>query len=86
MNDHVLGWTLGVLTGFVAALATRVQLLPEVIDVSVVLTGAGFGSLLACAVGASCRLSPDRLGRVALLGTLVGGGATAIGLVLTLIL
>jgi hypothetical protein len=85
MSDHLASWLLGLVTGVVAAVATRVQLLPDVIDLSVIPTGAGLGSLLACGIGAACRLDPDRLGRVTLLGTLVGGGVTAIGLVLTLV-
>ena len=86
MNDHVVSWMLGALTGAVAALATRVQLLPDVIDLSAVPTGAGFGSLLFCAFGAACRYDPDRLARVALLGTLLGGACTGLYLLLALAL
>jgi hypothetical protein len=86
MHDHLVSWGVGLITGIVAALATRVQLLPDVIDLSVIPTGAGFGSLLGCAVGAALRFEPDRLGRVALLGTLFGGGITSLLLLLGLIL
>jgi hypothetical protein len=45
MLDHPIPWLLGVLVGcaaaVVAAVATRVQLLPEVIDLSIVPTAAG---------------------------------------------
>ena len=85
MNDHLAGWCLGLLTAAAAALATRVQSLPDVVDLSIILTGAGLGSLMACGIGAACRLDPDRLGRVALLGTLAGAGVTGIVLVLALV-
>ena len=55
-----------------AVLVTRVQLLPDVVDLTSVLTFAGFGGLFATTAGAASRLSPDRLGRVAMLGQLVG--------------
>jgi len=85
MSHHAVSWILGILVGFVAALATRVQVLPDVIDLSLIPTGAGLGSLLACAIGAACRLDADRLARVALLGTLLGGVATTILVALALI-
>jgi hypothetical protein len=61
----------------VSALATRVQVLPEVIDVSFIPTGSGVASLAFTAYGAMRRFEPDRLGRLALLGTLLGGLVTA---------
>jgi hypothetical protein len=66
-----------ILTAVVAALATRVQLLPEVIDLSLIPTGAGLGSLILVGYGALRRFDPERIGRLALFGTLVGGVATA---------
>jgi hypothetical protein len=68
-----------------AIVETRVQLLPDVIDVSVVLTGAGFGGLLTMSAGAAMRLEPDRLGRVTMLGQLVGAAAAGIGLAIGLL-
>jgi hypothetical protein len=51
MHDHLLPWLLGLLAGLlaavVAAIATRVRLLPKVIDVSIILTGAGLAGLAA---------------------------------------
>jgi hypothetical protein len=76
---------LGVVTGLVV-LATRVQLLPDVVDLSAIPTGAGLGSLLFCAFGAARGYDPDRLGRLALLGTLLGGTATGLSLLLALAL
>ncbi len=52
--------------------AVRVQLLPEVIDMSFVLTFSGGGGLLATFVGVTLRLDPDRLARLVVLGNLVG--------------
>jgi SAM-dependent methyltransferase len=72
-------------TAIVAALATRVQLLPDVIDVSIILTGSGLGSLVLVAYGALRRFGPDRIGRLALLGTLLGGGATALAVAIALL-
>jgi hypothetical protein len=54
-------------------IATQVRLLPEVIDISIVPTLAGVGSLLAAIFGAARRYPPSRLGRITLLGTLAGG-------------
>jgi hypothetical protein len=54
-----------------------VQLLPDVIDLSLIPTGAGLGSLLLVGYGALRRFEPERTGRLALFGTLVGGVATA---------
>jgi hypothetical protein len=82
MTEDAARWMIGVAAGMAAALAARVQLLPDVIDLSIIPTGAGLGSLLACAVGSACRFDADRLGRVALFGTLFGAGATAVGMVL----
>jgi hypothetical protein len=90
MPDHVGAWLLGlagaIVAAAVAAVATRVQLLPEVIDLSSIPTGAGIGSLLFAGYGAVRRFDLDRIGRVTLLGTLLGGGVTAAGLVLALII
>jgi hypothetical protein len=41
-----------IVTAVVAAIATRVQLLPDVIDVSIILTGSGLGSLVLVSYGA----------------------------------
>jgi hypothetical protein len=55
------------------AVATRVRLLPEVVDISLVPTTAGCFSILFAAVGAARRLPMERIGRLTLLGTLLGG-------------
>ncbi len=59
-------------------LATRIQLLPDVIDLSFVLTFSGGGGLVATCAAASLRFEPERLARVVVLGNLLGaafGGA-----------
>lgn len=89
MPDHVLAWLSGVLAGVIAivavAVATRLRLLPEVIDISIVPTGAGVCSLLFAAYGALRRFPPDRLGRITLFGTLLGGLGAALGLAIVLV-
>jgi hypothetical protein len=85
MPDHPLrpiAAVIAILGALAAALASRVQLLPDVIDLSLVPTGAGLGSLVLVACGALCRLPPDRIGRMSLLGTLLGGFVTAIGVLI----
>jgi hypothetical protein len=72
----------GLITATIAAVATRVQVLPEVIDVSIILTFAGLGSLALSSYGALRRVNPDRIARLSLGGTLLGG---AIGLLVFLI-
>jgi hypothetical protein len=69
----------------VAVVSTRVQLLPNVIDFTVVLTAAGFGGLTASGIGAGLRFGPDRLGRLTLFGQLVGAVAGLLLLVVGLI-
>jgi hypothetical protein len=82
MHDHPFIWLAGLVVGVVgtiaASLATRFQLLPEVIDVSFVLTGAGLGGLGGALYAALLRFSPDRLGRVVLLGNLVGAALAGV--------
>ena len=89
-NEHLFGWMVGLFAAIVAviagAVATRVRLLPEVIDVSIIPTGAGLGSLGFAVYGALRRYEPDRIGRLTLLGTLLGAAGTVLGLVLALIL
>lgn len=53
------------------------QLLPDAIDVSIILTGSGLSSLIFVVYGALRRFDPDRIGRLALLGTVLGGIGTA---------
>jgi hypothetical protein len=74
-----------ILTAIVAGIATRVQLLPDVIDLSIIPTGSGLGSLIFVFYGALRRFGPDRIGRLALLGTVLGGGVTAIAVVIALV-
>lgn len=89
MPDHplilVYAALAAIATAAVAAIATRVQLLPDVIDLSLIPTGAGLGSLALVAYGAARRLEPERIGRLSLLGTLVGGLLTAAVVVLAVL-
>ncbi len=86
VDDHIVAGILaGLAIAVVASIATRVRLLPEVIDVSIVPTMAGVGSIASAAVGALLRFPPERLGRVTLLGTLIGGSAGTAVLVLGLL-
>jgi hypothetical protein len=86
LQDHPLALICAVfaaiLTAVVAAIAARVQLLPEVIDLSLIPTGAGLGSLLLVGYGALRRFDHQRIERLALLGTLVGGVTTAAGVLI----
>lgn len=74
-----------ILTATVAAVATRVQLLPDLIDLSIIPTGSGLGSLIFVLYGALRCFGPDRIGRLALLGTVLGGGVTAIAVMIALL-
>jgi hypothetical protein len=92
LHNHPGLWMLGLLAGvlaaFVASMATRVQVLPEVIDVSIIPMLSGLLSLIFTTYGALRRFDPDRLARLSLLGTVLGGSAglllLAIGLVVEL--
>ncbi|MFL5816968.1 MAG: hypothetical protein ACJ76L_05135 [Conexibacter sp.] len=53
--------------------ATTVRLLPEHVDLSIVLTTAGLGAFVASCIGALLRFGAERLRRVALLGSMLGG-------------
>jgi hypothetical protein len=81
MSDHLIagaiGVALGVVATVVAAFATRFELLPEVVDLSFVLMGSGLGGLGGAAYAALRRFPPDRLGRVVVLGNLLGAIAAA---------
>jgi hypothetical protein len=57
--------------------ATRFQLLPDVIDVTWVFTAAGGVGILATIIGASLQFPAERVARMTLFGQLVGfvGGA-----------
>jgi hypothetical protein len=74
MGGHLLGWVAGtvaaIATATVAALSTRVQLLPDVIDISSIPTGSGVLSLALVSYGALRRLDPDRMARLSLLHSL----------------
>ena len=74
--------------GFVAAaaIATRVQVLPDVIDLSLIPTAAGFGSFVSVTVGAAMRFEPERIGRLSLFGTVLGGFLTALALLIRLVI
>jgi hypothetical protein len=90
MTDHLLTWIAGLAVALTAAIAAaiaaRVQLLPDVIDISIIPTGAGLGSLALAFYGALRRFEPDRLGRVTLFGTLLGAATATIVLLLALLL
>jgi hypothetical protein len=79
MHHHLVASLIGALAGcavtVAVAIATRVRLLPEVVDISLVPTRAGVGGLLLAAYGAARRYPPARLGQLTLFGTLAGGGA-----------
>ena len=83
MPDHLVAWLVAVVAGSAAtvavAVATRVRLLPEVVDISLVPTLAGVGGLILAAYGAMRRFPPARIGQLTLLGTLVGA-VLAIGI------
>lgn len=70
--------SLSVFVALAAALATRVRLLPEVVDPSIVLTCSGLGALAFSAYGALRRFDPDRVARLALGGTLLGAAFGAL--------
>jgi hypothetical protein len=72
-------------TATAAAIATRVQVLPEVIDLTLIPTGSGLGSLTLVTYGAVRRFEPERIDRLSLLGTLVGGGATTATIAIALL-
>jgi hypothetical protein len=90
MNDLIPTALYALLTAIAAAviasIATSVRLLPEVIDLSIIPTIAGLGSLSFTSYGALRRFDPDRLGRLALGGTVLGGAIGVLGLLLALIL
>jgi hypothetical protein len=55
-----------------ATSVTRIQLVPDVIDVTAIPNAAGAPGLLFAAYGAARGFGPDRLGRVTLFGNLLG--------------
>ena len=69
----------------IASIATSVRLLPEVIDLSIIPTTAGLGSLALTSYGALRRFHPDRVAQLALLGTITGGAFGVAGLAIGLI-
>jgi hypothetical protein len=89
MPDHPLlliyGALAAIVTTVAAALATRVQLLPDVIDLSFIPTGSGVLSLAFVSYGAARQFDPDRIARLSLLGTLLGGVTTAAIVLLALL-
>jgi hypothetical protein len=62
----------------VAEIALRAQPLPEVIDLSIILTGSGLGGLAAAVIAAMTGSDMDRIARASLKGTIFGGLATAV--------
>jgi hypothetical protein len=90
MLDHPILLGLGALCGLAAAIATlvatRVQLLPDVIDLSLVPTAAGAVGLLFAAYGAARRFGPERLGRVTLFGNLAGATVALLGILIALVI
>jgi hypothetical protein len=61
-----------------------VRVLPEVIDFTVVTNMAGVGGLGLTMIGALLRYDPDRLARLTLLGTVLGGAFGAVLFVIAL--
>jgi hypothetical protein len=73
-------------TAVMAAVATRVRLLPEVIDISIIPTSAGTLSIAFVAVGALRGFRPERLARLSFGGTVTGGVLGTLGLTIGLVL
>ena len=65
--------------------ATRVQLMPDVIDFTAIPDLAGTMGLLFAAYGAVRGFGPDRLGRITPFGNLLGGLLAAAVLVLAVV-
>jgi hypothetical protein len=90
MTDHPIALLLAlgaaIVTAVAAAIATRLQLLPDVIDVSIVPTAAGLGGLVFASYGAARRFGPDRLGRITLFGNLFGAALALFGLLVAVML
>jgi len=65
--------------------ATTVRLLPDVIDVSSLISCAGFTSLMSTLYGVCRGYEPERIARLAIfgstVGTIVGVALLAVGLV-----
>ena len=62
-----------------AEIALRAQALPDVIDLSIILTGSGLGGLIGAIVGAMRGPDLDAIARHSLLGTVLGGLLTTVG-------
>jgi hypothetical protein len=82
LPDSLFAWLSGAIAGTLMCGA----MLPDVINLSLIPTGAGLGGLLFGAYGACRRYPPERLGRVVMLGNLLGVLATALVLVLALVI
>jgi hypothetical protein len=65
--------------------ATTARLLPEHVDLSIVLTAAGLGAFGATFIGAFLGFGAERLRRVALFGSLAGGTLGVVGWMLALL-
>jgi hypothetical protein len=67
------------------ALATTVRLLPDVVDVSIILDCSGLCALLFTMYGVARRWDPDRITRLAIggstMGSIFGVAMLAIGLI-----
>jgi hypothetical protein len=48
--------------------------MPEVVDFTLITNAAGLGAIFLTMAGAALRFDADRLARLTLLGTVVGGG------------
>ena len=81
MVEHPLPLVIGALAGFAAVFATRIELLPEVVDLSIIPTASGVGGLVTAGYGAARGFPPERLGRITLFGNL-GGAAIAAFIIL----
>ncbi len=56
-----------------AEIAVRAEPLPEVIGLSIILTGSGLGGLIGAVLGAMRGFDIEGIGRASLLGTILGG-------------
>ena len=68
------------------AIAAEVRLLPRVIDFSVITDAAGVGAVAFTMAGAVLRYDRDRLARLTLLGTVLGGGVGSVVFLLALVI
>jgi FtsH-binding integral membrane protein len=64
----------------VEGVAVRFQLLPDVIDLSLILTLSGLFAVMTASIGVAARFDSDRLGRFVLFGMLGAAVGTIISI------